>query len=216
MNLFKTHISGLDEYFRRGLPANIYLVIGAPGSCFDTFVREVAYRIVTSNGVSYFSLNSSFDIIKRDMMGYGFDVSKYEEENLWSFLSDIDFNSMEQEVISELKKNKTIVFDSLSDLMFGENLDLAINIMKNIRKEKRTWTSPHFFLLTEGMQDSKIEIALQHYAEGVIHFSSDWDKESVNRYFTLKKVQGGYRSDRTIPFTLGDNGIKIETSLRIS
>ena len=41
----------------------------------------------------------------------------------------------------------------------------------------------HLLLLTEGMQDSKAETAMQHFAEGVVIFTSTWTTDICTQRF---------------------------------
>jgi KaiC/GvpD/RAD55 family RecA-like ATPase len=215
LNIFKTYIPGLDEYFDGGLPSSTFLVMGVPGSGIETFVREVSYRRASESNITYFSLSSPKNVIEQDMKEFGFNISKYEEDNRFKIITDIDSDSVMDTVLSEVKNNRSIVLDSLSDLLYEKKSNMAVDLVKRF-SEKNDINLPHFLLLTEGMQDSKTEMALQHYADGVIHFSSLWERDNVTRFITFRKLRGRFRRGRIIPYSLSDKGIIIETSLRIS
>jgi KaiC/GvpD/RAD55 family RecA-like ATPase len=215
LNTFKTYIPGLDEFFDGGLPSSAFLVMGVPGSGIEAFVREVSYRRASESNITYVSLNSPKNVIQQDMMEFGFDVSSFVKDNSLRIISDIDSDSVIDTVISEIKKNRSVVLDSLSDLLYEKKSNIAVDLMKSF-SEREAVNLPHFLLLTEGMQDSKIEMALQHYADGVIHFTSLWEKDNLTRFITFRKLRGGFRRDSSIPYSLSDSGIIIETSLRIT
>jgi KaiC/GvpD/RAD55 family RecA-like ATPase len=213
LNIFKTHISGFDELFDGGMPVSTFLVIGPPGSGSEMFVREISYRIASKFNVSYVSFNSSIKGVQKNMTK--FDTSKLEKENKLKIISNENFDSIIDTVNSEVKKKRSLVIDSLSDLIFEGKQKTAKDLLKLIT-EKSEDKNPNFVLLTEGMQTNEIEIALQHYAEGVIHFTTLWDQGSITRFITIRKIRGGMKRERTIPYSITENGVKIETSLRIS
>jgi len=195
------------------MPVSTFLVIGPPGSGSEMFVREISYRIANKFNVSYVSFNSSLNGIQKKLNE--FDTSKLEKENKLKIISNEKFDSIIDTVISEVNKKRSVVIDSLSDLIYEDKENTAKDLLKLIT-EKSEDKTPNFVLLTEGMQTTEIEIAMQHYAEGVIHFTTLWDKGSITRFISIRKIRGGMKRERTIPYILTENGIKIETSLRIT
>jgi len=71
-------------------------------------------------------------------------------------------------------------------------------------------------LLTEGMQDQKVETAMQHFAEGVIIFNTTWTAEATQRDILVKKMKGIVVPSRRLPYSIGKKGFLIETATRIT
>ena len=71
-------------------------------------------------------------------------------------------------------------------------------------------------LLTDGMQDSKAETIMQHFAEGVIVFTTTWTTDTVRTDMLLKKMKGLFVPARRLPYTISKKGFLIETATRIS
>ena len=74
----------------------------------------------------------------------------------------------------------------------------------------------HLVLLTEGMQDEKIETTMEYFAEGVIAFNTEWSAEAVSKNLVIKKMSGTVVPTRRLPYTIGKKGFIIETATRIT
>jgi len=82
-NILKTNIQGFDELFSdKGIPkGSSILVAGGPGTGKSTFCREICYNLV-SNGkhCMYVSFEENKDRIIKSMRNFGWDISKYIED----------------------------------------------------------------------------------------------------------------------------------------
>jgi KaiC/GvpD/RAD55 family RecA-like ATPase len=66
------------------------------------------------------------------------------------------------------------------------------------------------------MQDSKIQIALQHFADGIINFESSWMSEELARNLMIQKMLGSTVPTQKVPYSIDKRGFTIETSTRIT
>ncbi|MBS7619922.1 hypothetical protein KEJ21_04660, partial [Candidatus Bathyarchaeota archaeon] len=154
MKLIKTGISGLDELLNGGLPPKVLLILGEPGSGIEVFVQQVAYTRTQQSGVSYLTLNKPIEQIRDEMLSFGLDTVKHEEDGSWRFLSPHPSKVMET-VERELGLKRSIVVDSLSDILMKGKFDESVSLLCNMSKLNRQIQGLHLILLTKGMHDQK-------------------------------------------------------------
>ena len=82
--------------------------------------------------------------------------------------------------------------------------------------ENRDSKEIHLLLLTEGMHDKKVETTMEHFAEGVIIFCTNWTSDSTKRDILIKKMRGLFLPSRKLPYRIGKKGFIIETATRIT
>jgi len=216
MNLVKTGIAGLDEFLTGGLPPKILLLTGLPGAGNEVFARQIAYTRAKQVGITYFTVNATPDSVKEDMVAYNWDVAPLEATGNWKFKTLTKTNHLEETVIEEMKQHRTIIIDSLSELLLTRKIEEAINLLTAMSRQNKNSEEYHLLLLTEGMQDQKAETAMQHFAEGVIIFNTTWTTDTTHRDILIKKMKGTFVPERRLPYTIGKKGFLIETATRIT
>ena len=160
MNLVKTGIAGLDEFLTGGLPPKILLLTGLPGAGNEVFARQIAYTRAKQVGITYFTVNATPDSVKEDMAAYNWDVAPLEATGNWKFKTLTKTNHLEETVIEEMKQHRTIIIDSLSELLLTRKIEEAINLLTAMSRQNKNSEEYHLLLLTEGMQDQKAETAM--------------------------------------------------------
>jgi len=216
MKLVKTGIAGLDEFLTGGLPPKILLLTGLPGAGNEVFARQIAYTRAKQVGITYFTVNATPDSVKEDMAAYNWDVAPLEATGNWKFKTLTKTNHLEETVIEEMKQHRTIIIDSLSELLLTRKIEEAINLLTAMSRQNKNSEEYHLLLLTEGMQDQKAETAMQHFAEGVIIFNTAWTNDTTHRDILIKKMKGTFVPERRLPYTIGKRGFLIETATRIT
>ena len=216
MKLIKTGIAGLDEFLTGGLPPKILLLTGLPGAGNEIFARQIAYTRAKQVGITYFTVNATPDSVKEDMAAYNWDVTPLEATGNWKFKTLTKTNHLEETVIEEMKQHRTIIIDSLSELLLTRKIEEAINLLTAMSRQNKNSEEYHLLLLTEGMQDQKAETAMHHFAEGVIIFNTAWTTDTTHRDILIKKMKGTFVPERRLPYTIGKKGFLIETATRIT
>ena len=222
MELKKTGILGLDEFLRGGLPPSIVLLVGSPEKGHEMFARQVALFRSKKSGVTYFTFTKTKDAIEASMAAYGMaaygmDTTSLEKEGRWKIVSlPKTLGLIKTAIINEMKKNRCIVLDSLSELLLYHDIKKIADLVNSMTDQNRETQELHFILLTKGMQDSKTEVALQHFADCVINFEASWKSEGLARNLMIQKVLGSTVPTQSIPYSLDKNGLTIETSTRIT
>lgn len=215
MKLIKTGIVGLDELLNGGVPPEVLLILGEPGSGTEVFVQHVAYARTQETGVSYLTLNKPIEQIRDEILSFGLDIVKHEEDGSWRFLNPHP-NKVMETVERELRLKRSIVIDSLSDIIMKGKFEESVSLLCNMSKLNREIQGLHLVLLTKGMHDHKDEIAMQHFAEGVIEFTMMQGTEYITRRMFIKKLRGFVTPIRNFSYSIGKRGIIIETAIRIT
>ncbi|MGD0995030.1 MAG: RAD55 family ATPase [Candidatus Bathyarchaeia archaeon] len=216
MKLVKTGIAGLDEFLTGGLPPKILLLTGLPGSGNEVFARQIAYARAKQIGVTYFTVNVSSDNVKEDMAAYNWDIAPLEANGNWKFETLTKSDNLVETVIEEVREHRTIIIDSLSEVLLTRKIEEAINLLTAMSRQNKDSEEYHLLLLTEGMQDQKAETAMQHFADGVILFNTTWTTDTTHRDIMVKKMKGTFVPSRSLPYTIGKKGFLIETATRIT
>ena len=216
MKLVKTGIAGLDEFLTGGLPPSIILLTGLPGSGNEVFARQIAYLQAKQAGITYFTVNSTSNSVKEDMVVYNWDVTPLEISGNWRFRTLTSTSNLQETVIEEMKQNRTVIIDSISELLLTHKIDELINLLTSMSHQNQNTEQYHLLLLTEGMQDSKIETTMQHFAESVIVFTTTWTTDSTHKDLLIKKMKGTFVPARRLPYNISKRGFIIETATRIT
>jgi KaiC/GvpD/RAD55 family RecA-like ATPase len=214
--LVKTGIAGLDEFLQGGLPSRVILLSGVPGSGNEVFARQTAYVRAKQNAVTYFTVNNPSDFVKEDMASYGWDVTPLEETGAWKFINLKKANSIVNTVVKQIKEGRVIVIDSLSELLLTHEMKEVVNLLTVLAVENREIKEMQLLLLTEGMHNNNVEITMEHFAEGVIIFYTNWTGDSIKRDLLIKKMRGSLSPSRKLPYKIGKKGFIIETATRIT
>ena len=217
MKFLKTGIAGFDEFLQGGLPPRVLLLLGSPGSGNEIFARQIIYNKAKQSKITYFTFNTTFDTVKEDMAAYGWDITPLQENGNWKFVNLKASKNPVDDIIDEIKENRSIILDSLSELLFTQKTaDEAIRLIIELTSQNRQTQECQMLLLTEGMQDPKTETTMQHFAEGVIDFAVTWTADSTVRHVAIKKLSGMLVPNRRLLYSIGKKGFVIETATRIT
>jgi flagellar protein FlaH len=187
-----------------------------PGSGSEVFARQIAYTRAKQNAVTYLTVKKTPEFLKDDMTTNGWDVTPLENSGKWRFLKLKRNISLSGIVSNEIKQHRSIVVDSLSELLLTRKTESVVNLLTAMMHENRERQEYHLVLLTQGMQDEKIETTMEHFAEGVITFNTTWNADSTSRNLVIKKMRGMLVPTRRLPYAIGKKGFIIETATRIT
>jgi KaiC/GvpD/RAD55 family RecA-like ATPase len=216
MKLLKTGIAGLDEFLQGGLPPRVFLLLGPPGSGNEVFARQVAYSRAKEAEITYFTVTRSIDSVKEDMSAYGWQIAPMEKAGNWKFAKLIQTNPMIDTVIEEIKRHRSVVLDSLSELTLTHEPQEIADLLNTMSVQNREHEELHLVLMTTGMQDQKTEVTMEHFADGVITFTTMEGSEVSAKHVMIKKTRGTSVPARMLPYSIGEKGFTIETATRIT
>lgn len=220
MKLVETQIMELDEVLGGGLPdKSVILMLGEPGSGNDTLAQQIMYQHAIKEGkVAYLTTFRSPDVLTEDFETFGWMVSPLEKAGRWTFLNvhiSEALQILQKEIPMRLKEGCWTIIDSLSYLLLTQEYKLVLNTIQSLLDNARKHGGIHFLLLTRGMHDSQIEITMQHLADGVIELTDQKVAGGIDRRIRIKKMKKAVYASRLIPFSVTQNGIVIETAVRI-
>jgi KaiC/GvpD/RAD55 family RecA-like ATPase len=218
MKTLKTGIAGLDEFLLGGLPPKIILLTGSPGSGNEIFARQVLFNRVKMFPVTYFTVNATAESIREDMAAYGWNTEPFEETGKWKFksLKNSAATKLSDIILDEMKDSRIVAIDSVSELLLVHQISDIANLVTAMTNQNRNKEDFHLLLVTEGMQDSRAETTINHFAEGSIYFALTWSADTTMRHLIIRKMSGTVIPTRRLTYTLGRKGIIIETATRIT
>jgi KaiC/GvpD/RAD55 family RecA-like ATPase len=101
-------------------------------------------------------------------------------------------------------------------MLLTSKVEEGVQILNSMAIQNRECKGLHIILLTGGMQDSKVETTIQHFAEGIIVFTTRWEAAETSRSLLIKKMLGGFAPSRRLPYSIGERGFTVETAIRIT
>lgn len=214
--LTKIGIPALDERLK-GLPTNsVILLLGDPGSGFDTFLHQILYQRSSSGAnVVYVSLDRSKEEIAYDMSIYKWSCESWEfidispgaeRENSSGMSWSMDsVNLVSHDLIRRLNEEK---IRARRKTLHGEiRLDSAINsltsMLLNAESERtvlqfldeyartiRDTNGFHFITIIRGVHGEHVEQLLSHFADVVIEMRSTIQGNEYVKTLGIKKMRG--------------------------
>jgi KaiC/GvpD/RAD55 family RecA-like ATPase len=216
MKQIKTGIAGFDYFLQGGLPPKVLLLSGIPGSGNEIFARQIAYAQAKQKKVAYFIVHSTAESVTKDMVAYGWDIMPLMEKDHWKFLNITDNEPFVKKVLAEMKQQRTVIIDSLSELLLTHKTEDVIELLTTMVRQNSDREEFQLLLVTEGMQTQQAETMMEHFAEGVIVFNTKWDTDSTLRHIRVKKMRGTTVPIRRLQYNISKKGIVIETATRIN
>ncbi len=221
MGLIKTWIEGLDETLGGGLPdKSVILVMGEPGSGYDTFAQQVLHQHAVKGGkVAYITTFRSPDNVREDLEAFGWKVSALEKTGRWTFIdvrTPKALQAFRRTVPSKIRGGCWTIIDSLSNLILTQKFQSVVEVVELLLTNAQKQGGIHFPLLTQGMHDSQTEIAMQHLVDGVMEFTAREAGGGIDRRMKIKKMRRAVYDPRLIPFNITNRGITIETAIRVT
>ena len=215
--LTKIGIPTLDERLK-GLPSNsVILLLGDPGSGFDTFLHQVLHsRRQSGSDILYVSLDRSQEEIEYDMNIYNWDCNgwdfidlspgaeKRNDQRAMSWSMD-SVNLVSHDLIRRLEnlkqkaRHKTLHTDirldstinSLSSMLLNSESERSvISFLNEYASTIRDTNGFHFLTLLRGVHGEQTERLLAHIADVVLEFLTVREGNEYQRVLGIKKMRG--------------------------
>jgi KaiC/GvpD/RAD55 family RecA-like ATPase len=115
--------------------------LGSPDKGHETFARQIALFRSKEIGVTYFTFSKTKETIRTNMETYNLDVTSQEKAGRWKFINlDKNFGSIKSAIITEMKQNRCVVLDLISELLMDhdikETVDLVMSMTTQNNKTK--------------------------------------------------------------------------------
>jgi KaiC/GvpD/RAD55 family RecA-like ATPase len=176
----------------------------------------MAYSRAKDATVTYFTVRSTAESVREDMDQYNWDVSRLEAAGNWKFKVLPKTSGLVEDVVEEMKNHRTVVIDSFSEVLLSQKMEDAVNLLCAMSRENQNSEEIHLLLLTKGMQEQRAEAAIQHFAESVLIFNTNWNSDVAQRDILIKKMKGTFAPSRKLPYSISRRGLLIETATRIT
>ena len=212
--LVKIGIPTLDDRLK-GLPTNsLILLIGDPGSGFDTFLNQILYeRSRKGAKVLYVSLDRPKTEIEYDLSTYGWSAEQWEFIDLsptaarsqgttmsWSMDS---VNLLQHDLIRRIERAKSeeqkdslrrgaldTCINSLTAILLHTELNSVISFLNEYSTAIRDTNGFHFLTLIKGVHGERTEAILSHIADVVIEMTSTQSGNEYVKVLGIKKMRG--------------------------
>jgi len=219
-----TGIPGLDSVINGGFKLNnINLVAGGPGSGKTIFAIQFIIEGIKrgENGI-YITFEEKKKKFYEDMLGFGWDLEKYEKEGKFVFLEYTpeqvkkvltEGGGMVEPIIEKLDA-KRLVIDSITSfaLLYEDSLtkkEAGLALFELIDKWNCT------AILTsqdESKEGNVISAALEFEVDSIILIYHYKKKGIRNRAIEILKMRGTKSPNKTFALEISPKGIKINTS----
>lgn len=217
----KTGIEGLDQLIQGGfLKGDIILLAGHTGSGKTIFSTQFIYNGAVHHGENgvYATFEEDEATLKRNMLGFGFDLNKLEHEN----------------------KTKVVSLEAMKASGLDANVDFVLNTIKNIQakrlvvdsltaflsacEEKFEYrTLMHLFyrilkkLNCTTMMTCSVPTGSQTLGLGIEEFIADSvmtlenviNDSEIKTRFMIRKMRGTSHSQKYHDVIINENGLKI-------
>jgi KaiC/GvpD/RAD55 family RecA-like ATPase len=228
---FMIGIPGFDELVGGFSSGSVIILVGNPGSGFETFAHQALYNRAQKGGeVACFTIERPPSEIEEDMQAFNWDVKKFVEKGNWHFIdiysprmqSRTTFEA-EMEAIRILSTQMELrlvdgtwsVIETISPLLLIHDFKVVLNLFEQFIGNARKCGGLHFILLVQGMHDKKNLTTLFHFADGVIQFMMGGTTERTEGLLRIIKMRRKIGRPRLFTYNVTMHGITIETAVRI-
>ncbi|MBU0906522.1 MAG: hypothetical protein KKD18_03005 [Nanoarchaeota archaeon] len=200
------------------------LLVGGSGSGKSIFATQFLVEAMNrGEHCLYVTFEEKKTQFYENMMSLGWDLEKYEQEGLFTFLeyTPIKVKTMLEEgggtiesvILS--KKVSRMVIDSITSfaLLFNDELsqrEAALSLFGMIRD----WDCTSLLTLEEDPmdQDKATSRALEFEVDSIIAIYFVRDARERRRYLEVIKMRGTNHSNKIYPFSIGKKGLIIKNS----
>lgn len=238
-SIHPTQIRGLDNLIGGGLPSNsLILVTGNIGSNYSTFIEQILFRHLSSDGkVAFYTSETPSREIEREMESFNWSINRHLESGKWVFIDVLTpdlqslaelapegFNNLRVNLSGSLSPLKTDILDkvkenrwtviNLSHMLHTYDLKEVMELILYWRTVAKTFGGTHFALLPQDVHPEQHVNALKNLADGVIEFQLREGQRDYESFVSFQKLRT-LRRARRVQFNVTEEGIVIETAERI-
>jgi KaiC/GvpD/RAD55 family RecA-like ATPase len=240
-------IDGLDQLISGGFPKNrVILIIGGPGAGKTILASQFLYIGLSQhneNGV-FVSLDESKDQYLAEMVKFGWDFKKAEDEGKFSFLDatrlpraaalkekmireessslrgkELQIDRLVEELENSIKKvnAKRLVVDTLASL-FYRFLDPIERRTAGVDLIDALSECRITTLVTTEISELKLErkiLTEEFLVHGVIMMQTLFSGGTTTRGLQVEKMRGVSVNNNLVPYTIDKNGIEIYPTMSL-
>ncbi len=231
----KSGIPGLDELLYGGIPErNVVLLSGGPGTGKTIFGQQYLYYGLEHGEPGVLVALEEHPVqIRKNMMVFGWDVTKYEREGVFAIVDAFTGG------IGEAAKRERFVVRSIDDM--GELIDVVKAAITTVGAKRVTVDSVSTLYLTKpaiaryvlmqlkrvlaGLGTTSIFVSqvsvtergfggpgVEHAVDGIIRLDLDEYDGQLIRSMIIWKMRGTKHDMRRHPFDITDRGIVVHSN----
>ena len=218
----KSGISELDSLIQGGMKRNsINLIAGGPGTGKSIFAMQFLVEGIKNGepGI-YITFEEKKEKVYEDMLKFGWDLAKYEDEGKFAFLEYTpeqvkkvltEGGGIVEAIIEKIKAQR-IVIDSVTSfsLLYEDELtkkEAALALFELINK----WNCTGFLTSQDDSRNSNtVSAALEFEADSIILMYHFKIKGIRKRAIEILKMRGTKIPEKTFDLNITEKGIKID------
>lgn len=228
-----TGISALDS-MTGGFPnGSVILMAGEPGSGHEIFAQQILYSKAVSNEAqaTYFAVERPIEDISSEMLGRQWDVDALMGHKSWEY---VDAYSVRQNVIKgaagakvlldlledrlskSIKDGRWTAIDTFSHFILNYDEKDVIPILDDVIGQARERGGLHMLLAVKGLHDQKDLLRFAHHLDGYFEFNLASEESDPIGTIRIRKLRRASHMIRNIPYRITEEGLVIETAVRIA
>lgn len=241
-----TGVEGLDELLGGGLPrGRVILVLGGPGTGKTILASQFLYRGMTQYGENaiFVSLDEFKDHYYAEMLDFGWDFKKLEEENKFYFMDatrlsrvailkekmlgetsslrgkQLQIDKLIEELQTKIEQinAKRIVLDTLASL-FYRFLDPVERRTAGVDLIEALSRLNATTIVTSELSFLGLERSLmeeEFMVHGVIMMQTLFQGGTTTRAMQVEKMRGSNITPNLVPYTIDRNGIEVFPTMSV-
>jgi KaiC/GvpD/RAD55 family RecA-like ATPase len=108
------------------------------------------------------------------------------------------------------------IIENFPLMNISTDVNHLVHILNSLADLSRIKDSVFIITSDTGVFSERPEKILRAIVDGVIQFSVVYEENKITRYMTIPKLNGAAPVDRKLPFTIDENGIKIDLRERFA
>lgn len=234
MRKVSTGIHGLDGQLQGGYPVgSTILLLAPPSNAAQTFAAQFATGgLLTESEVIYVNTDRPLEDIKAQMADL--DERIGDRPDVFDHLYPVDVfqerfdhavhgHGLDKDLLRRVRQiaakersgDYRIVLDTASFLVDRTDWDEARDFLEYVTLSTRRGNGVLLISLVEDMHDPRVEAHLKHLADGWVGLGIHRQGLQATPYVKLGKMRGTHLSNRVLPYEETENGLWLETAMRV-
>jgi KaiC/GvpD/RAD55 family RecA-like ATPase len=234
-----THIAGLDDLLGGGIPNNsLILIIGSIGSGYTTFINQLLHNNLNDGGkAAYYATETSSLDVEQEMQSFGWSLRRFTQNGSCAFINVLtpdlqklaelapgsfsqlrvnlsgSLNALKTDLLGKLKESRWTILD-LNHVLQSYDLKEVIGLMLYWRAAVQVYGGVNVAVVPSGIHDERVENALKNVVDGVFVFRLREGPVEYGGDLIVQKLRG-MRTAKKVSYTVSEEGIVVETAMRI-
>ncbi len=236
MRQFRTGILSLDSQLGGGLSSgSVILLLEEPGAGADVFTFHVALEGLNNNEkILYVITDDTAEELKESIILY-FDTAEeiisridildllsprmgleQEEQDAKAFLKRTRYDTLNGlKTILEKERYDRVIINNITYFFTHYEVEEVLSLVEEFAVYSKQHKSIFFILMTKGMFDGQIEVAMKHAADGVIELTLKEVEDEIQRRLKVLKLKRVLVPKTVLRYDLTEKGLRMESVMRV-